>query len=1208
LHYKYKFDFNNNENWELYKQRGYKSMQSNGRFNCLLIILFCLLASNSAYAKWWDLDWEYKIPITLDNTGNSTDLNNYQMLVSIDSSQASFWNNINSDGNDIRFLNSDENIELSHWIERWDYINNDANIWVEVQSIPPTSTTTIYLYYGNSNVSDANNGYLTFDYFDGMEDYDTGGDLNYPNEWARNAGNPVIEGSTGEWDSTGSTFASVLHDGSQYRMYYHGYNGSIHQAGLAVSSDGETWVKDENVLKNARVPMVWKEESNWYMLYTAVSPLTLNYATSTDGNTWTDQGIVLDDTAFSETEGCHEVIKIDQNYYVYYGNTSPKPRIVGIATSTDRINWFPYTGNPIFDITDQDYPEGGSIQGQFCPGIFKYGEYWYALMPTYSLKGDFSRFYLYRSTSHYFPKNNRDIVRIILLPAANGAWDDNDTDTPQVLTTDINRDTLYNDELWTYYAGEEGTQAWATGLLQETDVNAALTVKSHVVWDINKNGGTIDINNTITKHGTRSIELNDTSTTLGTYASVKFAARTRGRIGAWMQRSSASTGDFNLSLYGDTIQVAGVGFGNDGNFHYWDGNFHDSNVAFSSNEWYYLKVEWDTSNSDYNFTAFDENLSQLFVQNNIAFANALLGDVNNAGFYTGSTFQAAAYVDDFRLQKLTMPEPTYSLGAHQDTNTVGTITKIDDNLDNQALPTFSYAVDGNISIDFNVFDANNDRITVDINYSTTNTNGSGTVIVKDLNLTTEVCPSQDWDDNESKCSWDWNISGVADGNYYILIYSTSTTSSDFNASDNSFSVDQTAPTVSINSPSNGSSQTSTSVTLQYTGSDALSGIQKYWVKADSGNWIGNALNTSYAFTSQSIGSHTYYAKAADNTDNNSSTASISITINQAATAPAIIPSTATTTQTAPTPQTQTQIEETLLETGLTQAQIQTAIQASNQLQTTREITTTKQTGIAGTGTYISTITIKVPNQSNKTLTNIKIIEEIPKNIAESATQINSKHQFTILKDDPIIQFTIKQINPNQTAEITYDINKRILESEIGNWAPPITASFEEKTECIKECEQKTCQTTTCNPATEQCSYANKEEGTPCGTGKECKQGNCIEKIKPGTTEESTALNTEMAAISLMALLAILATTAILAKKRSQGKGKRKLGKAPAKKMQQRQLQGRTKKAETNKKKANCYIHQIVGAKRKLFKGIQRFRYKRPLMAQIRLVALNEKRA
>jgi hypothetical protein len=138
--------------------------------------------------------------------------------------------------------------------------------------------------------------------------------------------------------------------------------------------------------------------------------------------------------------------------------------------------------------------------------------------------------------------------------------------------------------------------------------------------------------------------------------------------------------------------------------------------------------------------------------------------------------------------------------------------------------------------------------------------------------------------NHRKCSWDWNISGIADGNYFALINTKDgAENEDFNYTTYSFTTDNTAPTATITAPADGSSQTSTTVTLTYTGSDATSGIKRYWVRADSDNWIDNSTNLTYAFTSQTRAAHDYYVKAQDNADNNSTATTVQVTISSAAT-------------------------------------------------------------------------------------------------------------------------------------------------------------------------------------------------------------------------------------------------------------------------------------------------------------------------------------
>ncbi len=102
--------------------------------------------------------------------------------------------------------------------------------------------------------------------------------------------------------------------------------------------------------------------------------------------------------------------------------------------------------------------------------------------------------------------------------------------------------------------------------------------------------------------------------------------------------------------------------------------------------------------------------------------------------------------------------------------------------------------------------------------------------------------------------------------------------------------DTTAPTVSISSPANNATITSSStVTIQYAGSDSGSGMSKYWVSSNGASWINNSLNTTYSFSGQSNGSHTYYVIANDLADNNSAATNVTVTVNVIASPPPTTP-------------------------------------------------------------------------------------------------------------------------------------------------------------------------------------------------------------------------------------------------------------------------------------------------------------------------------
>ncbi|ODS36832.1 hypothetical protein BEH94_00960 [Candidatus Altiarchaeales archaeon WOR_SM1_SCG] len=115
--------------------------------------------------------WSHSKPIEIDNNlESSEELTNYQILVELNSTNFNEeFSILDPDGDDIRFTDSDCN-PLDYWIEKVDTAEEQAKIWVEVPSIPAGSTTSIYMYYGNSNAESESNGDATFEFFDDFED------------------------------------------------------------------------------------------------------------------------------------------------------------------------------------------------------------------------------------------------------------------------------------------------------------------------------------------------------------------------------------------------------------------------------------------------------------------------------------------------------------------------------------------------------------------------------------------------------------------------------------------------------------------------------------------------------------------------------------------------------------------------------------------------------------------------------------------------------------------------------------------------------------------------------------------------------------------------------------------------------------------------------------------------------------------------------
>ncbi|RLE71365.1 MAG: hypothetical protein DRJ45_03830 [Thermoprotei archaeon] len=120
--------------------------------------VICLLFLTSiASASWWNVNWKYRREITITNVSGT--LTDYQILVELNSSNFNF-SHAQENGSDIRFVASDDETLLSHWIEVWNSTNQSAKIWVNVSEI--TEGAKIFMYYGNENASDVSDVDATF--------------------------------------------------------------------------------------------------------------------------------------------------------------------------------------------------------------------------------------------------------------------------------------------------------------------------------------------------------------------------------------------------------------------------------------------------------------------------------------------------------------------------------------------------------------------------------------------------------------------------------------------------------------------------------------------------------------------------------------------------------------------------------------------------------------------------------------------------------------------------------------------------------------------------------------------------------------------------------------------------------------------------------------------------------------------------------------
>ena len=126
----------------------------------LVIILISALVFAEDYS-----DWQHSAQVHINTSaiGLSEDVQNYPLLIRLNSSNFDF-SEAQSDGDDIRFSQSDGTTPLDYEKELWDNSAEAAEIWVKVPVVyKDNSEQSFIMYWGNPNASNASYGPNVFE-------------------------------------------------------------------------------------------------------------------------------------------------------------------------------------------------------------------------------------------------------------------------------------------------------------------------------------------------------------------------------------------------------------------------------------------------------------------------------------------------------------------------------------------------------------------------------------------------------------------------------------------------------------------------------------------------------------------------------------------------------------------------------------------------------------------------------------------------------------------------------------------------------------------------------------------------------------------------------------------------------------------------------------------------------------------------------------
>lgn len=134
----------------------------------VLLLLAALLAlpAAAADANWWQAEWKYRKPITIDagpqGAGLAGDPGRTPLLLRLHTGNFGF-DGTQDAGNDLRFVSGDGRTVLAHQIEQFDPQMGLALVWVDVPAVSAAAPQTIWMYYGNEKAPASGNGQQVFD-------------------------------------------------------------------------------------------------------------------------------------------------------------------------------------------------------------------------------------------------------------------------------------------------------------------------------------------------------------------------------------------------------------------------------------------------------------------------------------------------------------------------------------------------------------------------------------------------------------------------------------------------------------------------------------------------------------------------------------------------------------------------------------------------------------------------------------------------------------------------------------------------------------------------------------------------------------------------------------------------------------------------------------------------------------------------------------
>jgi flagellin-like protein len=223
-------------------------------------------ASSQPAGTQWLSGWNYRKSHVIDGSATTVGTE-YQVRLTahygtgVDNGEEVYLgNNAKADFGDVRFVQSDEHVVLSYWLES-KVDGETATFWVKIDGNLTAQSQTIYVYYGNAQATSDSNGEATFVFFD-----DFSGDLS---KWVKEKNDAHIYIDSEHLVLDGGTTSSpyghtVLGSSANYSAFHDGViEVEIFPSNDALSEIGFRGVYSSNIGYKARWDCRSGSESPW---------------------------------------------------------------------------------------------------------------------------------------------------------------------------------------------------------------------------------------------------------------------------------------------------------------------------------------------------------------------------------------------------------------------------------------------------------------------------------------------------------------------------------------------------------------------------------------------------------------------------------------------------------------------------------------------------------------------------------------------------------------------------------------------------------------------------------------------------------------------------------------------------------------------------------------------------------------------------------